>query len=148
MQCRGITVADVKIMGNHSTMQQYFPLVDIDNFVAREGLTGRRLAMTEFGHFKYTIDIDGHANAWSFLEKLILGCCVLKVSSPYEQWLYERVRPWRHFVPVAADLSDLEEKIDWCSSNDAECQWIAQNGANFASSVTFNPSCIAAVRKS
>lgn len=34
-------------------------------------------------------------------------------------------------MPVNADLSDLEEKIQWCRDHDAECKQIGQNAMKF-----------------
>lgn len=93
--------------------------------------------MGNFGTYRYAIDIDGHANAWGFLEKLILGCCVLKVASPYEQWFYGELQPWVHYVPIEADLSDLADKIDWCLANEQACEWIAGNGRTLAASRSY-----------
>jgi hypothetical protein len=88
--------------------------------------------------FKMLIDIDGNANSWGFLVKLLLGSCVLKVDSEWEQWYYHRTRPWTHFVPVRRDLSDLMEKIDWCLENDQEARSIAEAGAECARRMSFN----------
>ena len=38
-------------------------------------------------------------------------------------------------MPVAAELSDLEERIAWCRDNDARCRWIAANGARLATTL-------------
>ena len=84
---------------------------------------------------KFAIDIDGNSNAWTNLfTRLLAGCCVIKIASPlgYRQWYYDTLSPWRHFVPVKADLSDLHEKIDWCREHDGECAEIASAGCDFA----------------
>ena len=89
---------------------------------------------------KFALDIDGYTNTWSnFLVRLHLGCCVLKVDSQhgYRQWYYDRIRPWEHFVPVKADMTDLVEKIDWVRTNDAQAREIAEKGQAFARSMTF-----------
>lgn len=40
------------------------------------------------------------------------NAAIFKVESAYgfQQWYYERLQPWVHYVPVAADLSDLRER--------------------------------------
>lgn len=84
---------------------------------------------------KFALDIDGNTNAWSNLfTRLLAGCCVIKIASPFgfRQWYYEELKPWQHFVPVRADLSDLLEKIDWCRMHDAQCAEIAAAGRDFA----------------
>lgn len=37
-----------------------------------------------------------------------------------------------HYVPVAADLSDLRDIIGWCRAQPAECRSIAAQGQAFA----------------
>lgn len=89
---------------------------------------------------KFAIDIDGNSNAFSNLFiRMLYGCCVIKVASPFDfrQWYYEDLVPWTHYVPVAADMSDLAEKIRWCRDNDDACRTIAANGKAFADARTF-----------
>ena len=87
--------------------------------------------------YKFLIDIDGYANAWSFLEKLLLGSCVLKVSSPKEQWFYSELEAWTHYVPVREDLSNLFERLDWCLTHDFEAREIGHRGQEFAMRQTY-----------
>lgn len=57
----------------------------------------------ETSKYKYTIDIDGWANAWGALPKFFMGTCVLKIASPQnlKLWYYDRITPWEHYVPIA-----------------------------------------------
>jgi len=96
------------------------------------------IPMIDHAKYRYLIDIDGVSNAWSFFEKLLLGSCILKISSPFEQWFYNRIREWEHFVPVRRDLSDLIEKIAWCREHEAEARAIAQSGQRFALGMTYD----------
>ena len=73
----------------------------------------------------WLIDIDGNVNSWGLLWKLLSGCCVLRIMSNRQQWFHQRMIPWTHVVPVAPDLSDLDEKIDWCLRNPRHCETIA-----------------------
>ncbi len=93
--------------------------------------------MINHANYRFLIDIDGVANAWGFFEKLLLGACVLKVSSPFEQWFYEEIAEWQHFVPVQHDLSDLIEKIEWCWQHEDEAREIAERGQRFALQHTY-----------
>jgi hypothetical protein len=87
---------------------------------------------------RYLMDIDGVANAWGFFEKLLLGCCILKVQSDYEQWFYESISAWEHFVPVRSNLSDLVEQINWCRDHSEKAAQIGARGQAFALSQTFS----------
>ena len=127
---RSIPGTDVKI---RKTEDDASP-TDRDR-LARHGLLGDKIRQADWGRYKFALDVDGHTNAWSNLfVRLLLGCCVLKIASAhgYRQWYYDRLKPWQHYVPVHADMSDLTDKIDWCRSHDAECAEIASAGRTFA----------------
>ena len=138
LACRDIPGTDVRLFGVHPTMDNSFEPGTIAAFLARHDLEGDRWYMPAFAGYRYVLDIDGHANAWGFIEKLILGCCVLKVGSVFEQWFYDRLQPWVHYVPVRGDLSDLREVIDWCYAHDEQCAWIAGNAARAAAAMRFD----------
>ena len=103
-------------------------------------------SMAEHARFKFQVDIDGIANAWATLERFLCGSCVLKVGTPFEMWFYPRMRAWEHFVPVRADLTDLEERQDWCLSHPGECQAIAEAGQQLAFSITLDSALDEAVQ--
>jgi len=42
------------------------------------------------------------------------------------------MEPWVHYVPVAHDLSDLFEIIDWLRENDDKAKKISENAIAFA----------------
>jgi hypothetical protein len=70
---------------------------------------------------KYQIDIDGNSSSWPGLfQRLLSGDTVLKVTSNkgWRQWYYDDLLPWENFVPVASDLSDLVEIVDWLVGHD------------------------------
>lgn len=112
----------------------------IDPVLRAHGLMSDRVPKMSWGARKFALDVDGHTNAWdNLMSRLHLGCCVLKVASPmgYRQWFYDRLEPWRHFVPVRADLGDLAERIDWVRSNDDAAREIAAEGQALARSMTW-----------
>lgn len=88
--------------------------------------------------YKYLLDIDGEVNAWSGLFwKLYSKSVVFKVKSHFEQWYYNRLTPWEHYIPVSGDLSDLQEKFEWAVAHDNECEQIASAGRVFACGLTY-----------
>jgi hypothetical protein len=90
------------------------------------------------GASKYLLEIDGNSSSWGFFAKLLMGCCVLKVDSPYEQWFYQDLKPWVHYIPIARDLSNLLETMEWCLLNEPACGDIASAGMAFAQARTFD----------
>lgn len=113
------------------------------------GLIGDRIDRHDWGGMKYAIDIDGFSNAWcNFMQRLKLGCCVLKVDSQFGfyQWYYDKLKPWDHFVPIKADMTDLAQQIEWVKSNPARAKVIAAQGQAVAKTLTFESECKAAVQ--
>lgn len=112
---------------------------EIANAYRAAGILGPTIPQTSWCQRRFAIDIDGNSNAFSNLfTRLLYGCCVIKVASPlgFRQWYYPRLKPWQHYVPVADDLSDLEEIIAWCQGHPRDCQQIAAAGQDLALAMT------------
>lgn len=127
--------ADAAIMSPWAL--SFIPPTEAKDWLVRKEIFRPLVEMTRHADYRFLIDIDGAANAWSFFEKLLLGSCVVKVQSAFEQWFYGEIAAWRHFVPVASDLSDLTEKLDWCLQNQDEARAIGERGQEFAMRHTY-----------
>ena len=104
------------------------------------GLFREYVPSPQFNRYRYQIDIDGNTNSWpGLLMKLLTGSPVLKVASPrdYRQWYYNQLVPWHNFVPVAADMSDLADKVQWLIANDDIGQRIGAAGRALGKSLDF-----------
>jgi Glycosyl transferase family 90 len=119
-------------------------LTQIEDPGAMQWLTGRNMLRAHvpseyFNKYRYQIDIDGNSNAWAGLFiKLLTGSPVLKVNSPegYRQWFYDRLRPWINFIPVATDMTDLVEKVEWLRAHDDVAREIGEAGYQLANELT------------
>jgi hypothetical protein len=129
-------VLDIGVVGD-----QDYGNKTLRDAIEKNGLTIERAkfakppaAKKQFLDYRYLVDVDGWSNAWSFLEKLIMGATVLKVESAfgYRQWYYDRLSPWEHYVPLKPDLSDFDAKLSWLFAMPEECARIAGNAASFA----------------
>jgi len=108
--------------------------------ILASGLMRPYVPSTDFQHYKYQIDIDGHTNSWPGLfQKLLTGCPVLKLASPdkFRQWYYDQLKPWINFVPVAADGLDLADKVKWLVAHDDAARKIGANGRELALEMTY-----------
>lgn len=82
-------------------------------------------------NFKYKVNvvIDGVAGAscekWVFLT----GSVILMISDWTSSVVREMI-PWKHFVPVKTDLTDLVENIEWIFNNPEKAEEIALGGKN------------------
>jgi hypothetical protein len=78
--------------------------------------------------YKYILDIDGFSSTWDATAwKLNSGSVILKSDSVWSQWFHGEYQPWSHYVPVADDFRDIQEKFQWCESHQAECVQMVAN---------------------
>lgn len=61
----------------------------------------------EWIQYRGILDIDGFVNAWGLYWRLASGSVVFKVESNYTNAYIRHLVPWIHYVPLAADFSDL-----------------------------------------
>lgn len=96
--------------------------------LVQQDLLAPRLSPWHLALHRWLIEIDGNVNSWGLLWKLLSGSCVLRVASNRAQWYHHRLQPWQHIVPIAADLSDLEDVVAWCQRHPTHCEAIAYAG--------------------
>ena len=74
--------------------------------------------------YKYLMVLDG----WSFSDRLQTflssGSLVFRATL-YEEWFEERIVPYKHYVPVKLDFSDLQEKLLYYREHDEAALEIA-----------------------
>jgi len=109
--------------------------------LARTGFVKPEVPKLEFFEYRYLVDVDGWTNAWSLLDKLIGGAAILKVASGfgYRQWFYDLLIPWRNYIPLAADLSDFDEIVDWVVAHPDACEELAANAARVSEEIQLMP---------
>ncbi|WP_269933314.1 glycosyl transferase family 90 [Aminobacter sp. HY435] len=135
MRLKEIPGTDVRFSGIHPSAAAFRPLAQ------RQGLLEAPIAAPSWLGRKFAIDIDGYTNTWSnLLVRMLYGCCVLKVDSQFgfRQWYYDELKPFEHYVPVAADMADFAEKIEWVRSHGTEAEAIAARGQALARTLTFS----------
>jgi len=59
------------------------------------------------------------------------GIAVVLQSFPYEEWYVRFMRPFVEYVPLAGDLSNLTETLEWVRDNDGRVREIALAGREF-----------------
>ena len=92
---------------------------------------GKFVPMHAQSQFKYLIVADGHSAPNRVATLLLTGCLILRVrgrSAGRHVWVDRYLEPMVHFVPVRADLSDLEERLRWAASHPRECEALARAG--------------------
>lgn len=85
-----------------------------------------RVSQQAFRHYKYLLVLKGMDVGSSFYWTMNSGSLGLVMDGAFETFASGHFRPWEHYVPFKADLSDLEERIAWCNDNDAACREMAE----------------------
>lgn len=82
--------------------------------------------------YKYQIDVDGNTCGYSRCYWILLSNSVsLKQVSDNIQWYYGALVPYVHYIPVANDMSNVINKIQWAQKHDEKAQKIAKNATEF-----------------
>lgn len=94
---------------------------------AEEGIFGEFLLPDELIKYKYLIDVDGNASTYSRYYWILRSNCVpIKQVSCFTQWNYAALEPYKHYVPVKEDLSDLKDQTLWAKTHPEEARSIAE----------------------
>jgi hypothetical protein len=89
------------------------------------------LSPVEQSNYKYIVNVDGHVSAFRLSLELNMGCVILMVDSEWKMWYKELLVPYKHYVPIKSDLSNIIDQIKWCRNNDEKCQEIVKNAQLF-----------------
>lgn len=90
------------------------------------GPKSSHVPFAEHFKYKYQVNVDGTVAAYRLPYLLLGNSVVLKQDSPYFEHFYKHLKPWKHFIPLARNLSDLEEKVKWAREHDDQVQTIMQ----------------------
>jgi hypothetical protein len=107
--------------------------------VAALGVAGRRHSWREMYGFRYLLAIDGNGVSCSRVALGLRSNSVLvKYESPYQLHYFDRLLPWRHYVPVARD-EDVTRAMDLCEALPDMAAGIAAAGSAFAAAWLTRP---------
>jgi hypothetical protein len=107
----------------------YLPLWDINGW---KSCNARMSYQDQINRWKYLLDMEGFG--WSARLKVLLSSprIVFMVDRPYQEWFFEYLEPWKHYVPVKRDLSDIKENYDKIESDVILQEHIKKNQREFA----------------
>lgn len=116
----------------HKLGKQFPNILDIHHVYHTEHNSANFCSLPDLTKYMYLIDIGG--NGWSGRLKFLLFMRrpLFLVDRVYVDYFYEDLKPWIHYIPVRADLSDLMEKIYWAETHFEEAWAIAENTYQFA----------------
>ena len=90
--------------------------------------TRHAMSVYEHAHYKYQLDLGGWSGTtWTgTLRKLSMPGVLLHHETSMKDSFYDELEPWKHYIPVKEDLSDLRERYDWALAHDEECRRISE----------------------
>jgi hypothetical protein len=91
--------------------------------------------------YKYIISIQGYGIDPKLPYYLSLGSLIFRVDGEYNGWYDNLLKPYKHYIPVKKDLSDLVSLIKWAKSHDQTAEKIARN-AQIAFKKYFNQNTV------
>lgn len=78
--------------------------------IRKHRLIGSNASKKKHLEYKYLIDVDGNSCTYSRMYWILLSNSVcLKQITQEEQWYYSGLDPYKHYIPLKHDLSDLLE---------------------------------------
>lgn len=93
-----------------------------------------KVQITKFLNYKYILIIDGNGISSSHTWVFASGAVPIMITNN-EFWFKKYLEPYKHYIPIEYNLSDLKEKLDWLRSHDSEAKQIAENARQFAKEV-------------
>jgi hypothetical protein len=121
-------------MLNVPLVQQNLLYLDGIMYFHNVGMVGSYMRFKkEMCQYKYILNLDGNDSSSAIT--WILKSNSLMIG-PVPKWhiiVNFQLKPWVHYVPLKDDTSDLEEKLEWCNSNQEECERIVKNASEYIS---------------
>lgn len=85
-----------------------------------------------FKNYKYMID-PSHKGFKGRLKYLMLSGRLIFLQCHIHKCFYEKeMHPWKHYIPLESDFSDLIEKFHWAESHPEECDEIINRTLSYA----------------
>jgi hypothetical protein len=78
-------------------------------------------------NYKYLISLDGYGSSWSRPETYAFSDSLLLYQTKWVQWFQPSLQPFKHYLPLKDDLSDLLERIQWAKNHPEEVKEIIKN---------------------
>lgn len=94
---------------------------------------GESMSLPDLARYKYHIDLGGGGGTtWTgTIDKLAMPGLLFHHMTPTKDYFHDLLVPWRHYIPVSEDLSDLKSKYDWAENHPNEAKRIADASTQF-----------------
>ncbi len=109
-------------------VQNTLPKQIIINELKKENIWSESVFEQTFSNYCCYPDIPGNALAWGTIRKYLMGNLVFKSCTKRQLYYYRYLKPWKHYIPIEENFSDLEEKHIWVKSHMEDAAFIAWHG--------------------
>ena len=93
---------------------------------------GEMISPQQMADYRYQIDIGGGGGTtWTgTTQKMAMPGLLFHHThtTVTKDYIHDQMKPYIHYVPVKADLSDLKKKYDWAEANPTAAKLIADQG--------------------
>lgn len=86
----------------------------------------------QVSEYRYMIDVEGFGYSGRLKLLLHAARAVLMQDRPHREYFFGDIEPFRHYVPVARDFSDLVDRIQWLRANPKREAEIVAEAQHFA----------------
>jgi len=114
------------------------------DFLNSSGILTPSVPEISWTDYRGILDIDGSVNAWGLYWRIASGSVIFKVGNIDADWTnsyISKMVPWKHFVPINANLSNLLEVTRIVTSDDEavikQMQQIADNARALSKEYTY-----------
>lgn len=91
-----------------------------------------RIPFPEMLKYKYNLSIDGNGASWQRVPHIMFSMSTLLLRASWSQFFYAFMKPYKNYIPLKEDLSDLISQIDYLKENPKTAEKIAENARQFA----------------
>lgn len=107
------------------------------------GCCGSYMSMKDQLKHKYLISIEGNDVSSGLKWMLFSESVVMTPPFVWESWAMEgKLQPYVHYIPIRADMTDVETKIAWAESHPEETRLISERSTLFMYDLLFSPEAV------
>ena len=109
-----------------------FPQKVPEGYSTNEFHVAHHMSIASLLQYKFLISIEGNDVSTNLKWILLSNSVVIQPIPKKASWFMEDMLiPFKHYVPLKDDCSDLEEKVKWCMQNIDKCAKIAKNATEY-----------------
>lgn len=106
---------------------------DVEKKMRKEGFSGKFTTVKDHLAYKYLLLIDGNTACYSRPYWLLhSNSLMLKQGSEEIMWYFPLLQPYKHYIPIKSDLSDLKKQLFWALDHEEEVLKMIENANTFA----------------